>query len=326
MMVGCLERWGFVVVLPTVARQARVHTDSQSNRAVRDGWGSGRGIRAESVVRATQKGLQAREVWLPLFAVIERRWETRFGKDVMRSLHKSLEVIVGRLHGESPDALPEPSARADVEKSRVRRTPAQSGQPLATLLARALSGFAIEFDRESAVPLALAANTLRVLSQEGVRAADLPRLTGVSPEVSAIGWRLKPYAIVEPDSQGRGKLARLSARGLHAQREYFRLVAIIEARWEVRFGKDALQGLRASLQRLFDHSSDGRPHISEGLAPPAGVSRAGAQAAALGRREVGTAARQRTRDLIEQTKAFVADPAGSLPHYPLWDMNRGFGP
>ena len=20
------------------------------------------------------------------------------------------------------------------------------------------------------------------------------------------------------------------------------------------------------------------------------------------------------------------DPAGTLPHYPLWDMNRGFGP
>jgi hypothetical protein len=27
-----------------------------------------------------------------------------------------------------------------------------------------------------------------------------------------------------------------------------------------------------------------------------------------------------------QTETFVCDPAGTLPHYPLWDMNRGFGP
>jgi hypothetical protein len=32
------------------------------------------------------------------------------------------------------------------------------------------------------------------------------------------------------------------------------------------------------------------------------------------------------RDLVNQTEAFVRDPLGTLPHYPLWDMNRGFGP
>jgi hypothetical protein len=32
------------------------------------------------------------------------------------------------------------------------------------------------------------------------------------------------------------------------------------------------------------------------------------------------------RDLVAQTEEFVRDPAGTLPHYPLWDMNRGFGP
>jgi hypothetical protein len=46
----------------------------------------------------------------------------------------------------------------------------------------------------------------------------------------------------------------------------------------------------------------------------------------LGRVDVGPAARQRKRDLVIQTEAFVRDPAGTLPHYPLWDMNRGFGP
>jgi len=29
---------------------------------------------------------------------------------------------------------------------------------------------------------------------------------------------------------------------------------------------------------------------------------------------------------VEFDNDFVRDPAGTLPHYPLWDMNRGFGP
>jgi len=34
----------------------------------------------------------------------------------------------------------------------------------------------------------------------------------------------------------------------------------------------------------------------------------------------------RMRDLVAQTEEFMRDPAAALPHYPLWDMNRGFGP
>jgi hypothetical protein len=46
---------------------------------------------------------------------------------------------------------------------------------------------------------------------------------------------------------------------------------------------------------------------------------------ALGRARAATAARQRMRDLVAQTNAFVHDPLNALPHYPVWDMNRGFG-
>jgi hypothetical protein len=37
-------------------------------------------------------------------------------------------------------------------------------------------------------------------------------------------------------------------------------------------------------------------------------------------------AKQRMRDRVAQTALFIQDPIGSLPHYSLWDMNRGFGP
>jgi hypothetical protein len=33
-----------------------------------------------------------------------------------------------------------------------------------------------------------------------------------------------------------------------------------------------------------------------------------------------------SRDLVAQTGQFVRDPANAHPHYPLRDMNRGFGP
>jgi hypothetical protein len=198
---------------------------------------------------------------------------------------------------------------------------------LPTLLSQLLLTFRLEFDRESPAPLEMCANTLRVLGEKPIRVADIPRLTGGSPETTDLGWQIKPYVVVTPDpAASRGKVICLSPRGLRAQETYYRLIAEIEKRWETRFGKEQIGRLRASLQILFDRRSGGRTILSEGLIPPRGTVRAGDQAPALGRRDVGAAARQRMRDLVAQTEAFVRDPVGALPHYPLWDMNRGFGP
>jgi hypothetical protein len=111
-----------------------------------------------------------------------------------------------------------------------------------------------------------------------------------------------------------------------AQETYSWLIGEIEQRWEARFGKEEVDRLRESLRGLFDRRSGNGPLLSEGLVPPPGTVRAGDQAPALGRRDVGVGARQRMRDLVAQTEAFIRDPAGTLPHFPLWDMNRGFGP
>jgi hypothetical protein len=125
---------------------------------------------------------------------------------------------------------------------------------------------------------------------------------------------LDSYLTVEP-----GKLLRLSPRGIAAQTIYHRLTAEIEQRWQARYGDKLIGSLRASLLALFKA-------MPEGLVPPPGVIRAGAIPPALGRRDVGSAARKRARALAVQTEAFLRDPAAALPHYPLWDMNRGFGP
>jgi hypothetical protein len=144
--------------------------------------------------------------------------------------------------------------------------------------------------------------------------------------MSDIGWPLKPYVIVSPDPSRRGKVARLSPLGLKAQQTYWRRTGEIEKRWEEKFGRDEVRSVRDSLLELFNKENGNLARLSQGMVPPDGITRAGHQTPALGRRDVAAAARQRTRDLVAQTEAFVADPVNALPHYPLWDMNRGFGP
>jgi hypothetical protein len=325
--LGCLERWGFIVLRPDPSDDRPIPSGPprKSGRELRAEWGSGRGIRADWQVRLTSKGRTASEIWPPLFGEIERRWERRFGQDEISSLRQALQRVADKLEIELPHGLPGRWEGADEFPPGVNR--GGGSLSLATLLSQLLFAFQMEFDRESPAALVDCANTLRVLGEKPIRTAEIPRLTGGSPETTDIGWQIKPYVVVTSDpAASRGKVVSLSPKGLKAQQTYHRLIWEIEKRWEERFGKEALGTLRDSLQGLFDQHGEDGPLMAEGLVPPAGTARAGDQAPALGRRDVGPAARQRMRDLVAQTEAYVSDPAGRLPHYPSWDMNRGFGP
>jgi hypothetical protein len=324
--LGCLERWRYVVLQDDSAegrpipRQVR----HRSGRVVRDGWGSGRGIRSGWKVLLTEKGRKAAEVWSPLFAEIEQRWRERFG-DGIAGLREALEQIVGQIDMQLPEGLPGGWESAQAFPSRTGNRTASL--PLPVLLSQALLVFALDFDRVSKTPLWLCASTLRVLGEEPIPAADIPRLTGSSPETSGIGWQIKPYIVVQPAPDGgRGKYIGLSPLGLRVQQRYRDLVAGIEKSWEEKFGKEHLGGLRGALGNLFAGRAGDRLLIADGLVPADGTVRSGKQAPALGRRDVGVAARQRMRALVAQSEMFERDPAGTLPYYPLWDMNRGFGP
>jgi len=325
--LGCLERWRFVALEPDPADGGPIPTAVHrlSGRELREGWGSGRGIRAGWLARLTSKGLTAAEIWPPLLAAIERRWETRFGKEEIHRLRHALQDVADQLDFELPLGLPPGWDGAKEFPPRVTR--GGDPLPLPALLSQLLLTFRVEFDGESPVPLEMCANTLRVLGKKPIRVAEIPRLTGGSPETTNIGWQIKPYVVVTPDpAASRGKVVCLSLRGLTAQETYHRLIAQIEKRWEARFGKERIGLLRELLQSLFDRRGGDGTLLSEGLVPPQGTARAGDQAPALGRHDVGVAARQRMRGLVAQTAEFARDPASALPHYPLWDMNRGFGP
>lgn len=323
--LGCLERWVFIKLRPGAgpAPKTKLRITSKGSRELRDGWGSARGIRPDWLVLPTVKGTQAAAIWPSLFIEIESRWRSRFGPGRIDALRQSLQAVLAEFDLELPQALP-----GDWNRSTKfpPRTMQDVDLPLPTLLSQVLTAFAMEFNAESGHPIDLCANVLRVLAEGPVFVADLPELTGASPERTAIGWRLKPYVAVLADPAGRRqKLARLTTVGQTAQQSYEKLTRAIERRWASRFGKQEVIRLRGSLLNMYEGQGDPSP-LSAGMIPPQGVARAGGTVPALGRKKVTAVARQRGRDLALQTEAYVRDPAGCLPHFPLWDMNRGFGP
>jgi hypothetical protein len=300
--LGCLERWGVIALQP----------------GKRAGFGSGRGIRGDWPVRLTASGETAVKIWPGLIPEIDARWSKRFGDDATR-LRRSLEAIERQIEMELPQGLP--PALLKLPEFGPRKSAAQDGLPLPVLLSRVLLAFALDFERKSQVPISLCANAIRVLGDQPIPEAEIAKRTGCSEETAGLGWQHKPYIIVEADpARGRGNFVRLSEAGIRAQHEYFLYTRDVEETWKKRFGVVS-QEIRESLTTLLK-----RGELSDGLKPPPGTTRAGAQTPALGRVDVGPAARRRRRDLVMQTEAFVRDPAATLPHYPLWDMNRGFGP
>ena len=224
-----LERWGYVVVEPDPA-------DTRP-KPPRSAW----------LIRATPKGRQAQEMWRPLFGAIEKRWQARFGQDEISGLRESLMSIVREIDIDLPDCLPILGFGLFSKVRDRKRTPTEGHLSLVTLLSRVLLAFALEFERESELSLAICANVVRVLNEDGVRVRDLPLLTGVSKEAisTAMGFlQKKGVAIVE------ARVARLTPKGRKAQEDYRRLLGMIEESWHARFGKENLVTLRESLERL----------------------------------------------------------------------------
>jgi hypothetical protein len=325
--LGCLERWGFLQIGTTEGEVRKPASTARGHPGRRAGWGTGRGIAGGTTVTLTRKGRSAGEVWAPLWAEIDDRWEARFGHSEIMHLRETLEEIVGRFEVDLPLGLPAGMHVGEGEPYPPGSARNLAAHPLSALLSKALLMFAIEYNRESPTPLVLSANMIRVLGELPVRLGDVPRLTGGSPESSDVGWRERPYVVVEAEPEGgKGSVVRLSVRGMYAHMVYRQITADLEYRWETRYGRSTVRNLRASLERVLDRKEGGRSVLGEGLVPPSGTVRAGDSFPHPGSRTAGPAARRRGREYRLQAGRFVEDPSGSLPHYPLWDMTRGYGP
>jgi GNAT superfamily N-acetyltransferase len=129
----------------------------------------------------------------------------------------------------------------------------ENGLTLPALLSKALLAFAIEFEREAEVSLAISANVLRLIGDGAVAVLEFPRLAGISKEAVATALKFleqRGYAAVESEPGSRAKRVVLTARGRSARELYQRLVCEIEKRWRSRFGERAVDRLRQSLEQL----------------------------------------------------------------------------
>jgi DNA-binding MarR family transcriptional regulator len=131
--------------------------------------------------------------------------------------------------------------------------------------------FAIDFERDSEVSLAISANVLRLTPEEGIEVSDLPRLAGVSKEAIAMALSFltkRGYAVIQPKSAGsRRKMLVLTAKGRNAQNTYRQLVWTIEERWRARFGEEAIDRLRGSLEHLAGDSTELPSPLFRGMEP-----------------------------------------------------------
>jgi DNA-binding MarR family transcriptional regulator len=253
-----MQRWGYIVLEPDP-------TDRRP-KPPRAGW----------LVRSTSAGRKAQAVWRPLFGTIEKRWQRRFGQDKVGQLRKSLWAVVNQIDLELPDCLPILKYGLFTKGPEyARRAAAHSEEgsrlPLSALLSRVLLAFAINFEAESELSLAICANIVRVLDEKGVRVRDLPFLTGLSKEAinMAMGvLRKKGLAVVQADSSGgRAQLARLTPKGGKARDAYRQLLGIIEERRQARFGKETIGALRTSLERIVGDPNASPSRLLRGLEP-----------------------------------------------------------
>ena len=192
------------------------------------------GAAASRVVTPTRAGRQAQEIWAPLPGEIEERWRARFGPGAIEGLRGALVPAVAQLETLLPDFLP--VGQAQLAEGREDG----AGLALPGLLSKVLLALALDFERQSDLALgiytgrgparlAISANLLRVLEDEGTHVRDIPAAAGVAQ--MAIGNWLGSldehrYLTVGPDpAGGRFKVARLTPRGRAARDTYLRWAA-----------------------------------------------------------------------------------------------------
>jgi DNA-binding MarR family transcriptional regulator len=289
------------IAVRELARRARI-TD-KSMRLVLTRMGAWWGYLAVEPphVRPTPAGRQAQQVWRPLTAMIEDRWLDRHGSRLAGQLRASLGALASQIDVDLPDYLPvgEPRLEPATEPGRDA-----AGLALPVLLSRVLLAFALDFNRAAELPIPVSANVVRVLDEAGVRVRDVAGRAGVASEAAEnmLGRLHKSgHVVVGPDPAvkgerggGRGRVARLTAKGAAAQRAYLEHLDVIEQHWSARAGRDQVDSLRQVLEHLVGDPAAERPPLLAGLQPYPGGWRAS-----------------------------IAAPR-TLPHYPLVLHRGGF--
>ena len=243
-----MVRWGYVTVDPDPS-------DARAQIPKRD-W----------IIRRTPAGALSANHWEPL---------SRRGGGPM------VAAIRGSIHSRTS-----PGARGDRGRVRLRRVPGHlpqldsnlrtpvpesdetvCGEPgLLTARSNCLHLFAIDFEADFPVGLAVAANVLRVLDSDAVDLRHIQRSAGIS--AVAVRWSLRALGSEsaeqhrDPNAES-GKVVRLSRKGARLRDQYFDRARVVEVAWTHRH-RTAVDTVRS---RLAELTAD--PDVLQsGLVPP----------------------------------------------------------
>jgi hypothetical protein len=285
--LGGMERWRNVFVASEDVGAAPEEK--------RDGFGSARGLRPEWLVRPTEAGRAAQELWPACLVEVERRWRARFGDGVVAELRNAARALVEPPDRDLPEYLPVVVGTTGMVSEVVERE--RRGPPpehLCGLIAQALLAYTLEHERESDLSLPLAEDVVRPLAEADLDVRELPAAGGVSKEAVAMAltWLTKNGHV-----EVAAKRARLTPQGRAALGHDARRHAEAEA----GFG-DRARRLRAATEPLLARTET----LAEGLHPPEGCWRG-------------------EPPYLAQTERVLADPLAHLPRHPLV-LHRGGWP
>lgn len=315
-LIGKLQHWGEL----SVETKSASSKPSAAAGPLTGGRQNISGIKPHSVVEISERVKPAAGLWPGVIDEVESRWRLRWGSTLNTAL-KAASKLADQPGVLMPDAVP----AATGHRIRARtwgpftrgKLEAPSTAQIPVLLSRALMAAAIAYEDSNSFPLALGANTLRVIDDEGTPESQLHLLSGTAPETAASQSKfIKEIGLAEvvKDPSRRGKLMRLTPAGKEAQEAHTKSITDVEAALDPD-GKAA-----SALRRLLSARHDGDLAIRAALTPPPGSRRFSTEWV------VHRPVDERDHQIVAQAEAFRSDPFGALPHYPVWEATRGFRP
>jgi hypothetical protein len=254
-----MRRWGYIYLEPD--------PDDARPRPPQSAW----------LVRATVKGRMIQKMMRALLPEIEQRWRDRFGESAIGDLRRALIAMLRASPAGLPDCMPivhyglaceGPNPK---ERGNSPREGDVASLPLPTLLARVLLAFALEFEQESPISLAICANILRVVEAEGTLVFKVPAASGVSRESIAmgLGFLVKRgfVQVLSQEHARRGRIVLLTVPGTQVQAEYPQRLRMLEERWKARTGAEATSALRTALEVLAGDGTRAGSPLFHGLDP-----------------------------------------------------------
>ena len=212
-------------------------------------WGYLRIDPATKMVRPTAGGRIALEAFPIALAETEAAWRKELGTPPI----EAIAALTARLEETKP--LPPCLSTLNyglytTPNEHPDTSPAMGpyDNSLPALLAKFLYAFALDYERESFLALAVSANVLRLIPPQGVAVRTLPAASGIArgAMANALKLLLKSNSVTHyVTTEFTGKALRRTGRGNDSHALFEETIAAVETQWRKQFGTKLIDQLKA---------------------------------------------------------------------------------